>query len=185
MTITHTARSGKIYYLHRMIAKTGRPKYFFSSKDDGNLADRIPDGYEIYENVRAQVFLRKKSPPIIRENELQIVQDHLRKDAEEWKYRVEIKKRMIVIHEARGDYSVISEWASKEAIEKLKQSCTDYMPMMRFILIDDDKRTFAPQRYCFRGSVEDWIDIGKSDSMASLARRYMKHLGKDSFYELF
>jgi hypothetical protein len=47
------------------------------------------------------------------------------------------------------------------------------------------RRLFAPERYCFRGSVEDWISIGPPDSVAKLAAKHLKHLGQDSFYELF
>jgi hypothetical protein len=31
--------------------------------------------------------------------------------------------------------------------------------MMQFILDDKEERLFTAQRYCFRGSIDDWIDI--------------------------
>jgi hypothetical protein len=40
-------------------------------------------------------------------------------------------------------------------------------------------------RYCFRGSVEDWISIGSPDQLKKLAATFLKHLGKDFFYELY
>jgi len=31
--------------------------------------------------------------------------------------------------------------------------------MLRFILTAKENREFVAQRYCFRGSIDDWIDI--------------------------
>jgi hypothetical protein len=56
MTIEHINRRGKKYYLHEGKTKTGKPKYFFSMKSEGNTIDAIPEGYEIYENPNAQFF---------------------------------------------------------------------------------------------------------------------------------
>src|SRR5437667_10363870 len=57
--ITHTNAKGKTYYLHQGTTKTGKPKYYFSMESNGELAESIPDGFEIYENPNAQVFLRR------------------------------------------------------------------------------------------------------------------------------
>ena len=43
---------------------------------------------------------------------------------------------------------------------------------------------FAPERYCFRGSVDDWISIGDADKLQRLAEKCIKHLGRESFYEV-
>jgi len=69
MSIEYTSRTGKLYFLH--IGKTikGNDKYFFSSEPNRNLAQSIPKGYEIYENVNAQVFLIKVQPKIIQDEE--------------------------------------------------------------------------------------------------------------------
>lgn len=58
--IQFTNRKNNIYYLHRGTTKSGKQKYYFSKNQDGILADAIPDGFEIYENLNAQVFLRRK-----------------------------------------------------------------------------------------------------------------------------
>ena len=65
MTMMHTNRKGKTYYLHQGITKKGNPKYFFALRDEGDLVETIPPGYEIYENPNAQVFLRRIRPQIV------------------------------------------------------------------------------------------------------------------------
>ena len=60
-----------------------------------------------------------------------------------------------------------------------------YAPMLLFQLVDGSRRTFQTQRYCFLGSVDDWIEIGKPGKLATLVKRYVKHLGQDSYVELW
>lgn len=185
MALTHTARSGKTYYLHMTRTAKGQPKYFFSTKPDGTLADTIPDGYETYENVNSLVFLRRKTKQPVRDHELALVKEGLLKHAEDWRYKAEITKRIVVIHEACQDYTSLSGWADRTTLKHLTRSRTRYMPVMRFSLVEENTRMFLPQRYCFRGAVEDWIDIGEKDHLATLVRKYIKHLGKESLYDLF
>ena len=188
MTIKYTARSGRIYFLHVAPGSKGKVKYFFSTKGEGPLAQVIPEGYEIYENVNAQVFLRRKVVQIIRDDEITLVQKALLKHAETWRYKAEIKKNMIVIHQACKDYDWVSTsipWLDESKMEERKKENTRYMPVMRFILADGERRLFAPERYCFRGNIDDWITIGCGAApLGKLAKKYIKHLGRDSFYEL-
>jgi hypothetical protein len=37
---------------------------------------------------------------------------------------------------------------------------------------------------CGIGSIDDWIDIGHG-SLTTLVKRYVQHLGKESYFELF
>jgi hypothetical protein len=187
MSIKHSARSGKTYYLHVTTGSKGQAKYFFSTKSDASLAQAIPDGYEIYENVNAQVFLRKKTTPLIRDGEISLIQSALKKHAEEWKYKAEIKKDMIVIHEACQEYDwlqLLAPWGDKSKLEQIKIQNTHYLPIMRFILEDKGRRIFRAERYCVRGSIDDWIFIGVPNKLNVLAGKFIKHLGQESFYEL-
>jgi hypothetical protein len=60
-----------------------------------------------------------------------------------------------------------------------------YSPMLQFILVDEKQRCFWPQRYCFRGAIEDWISIGLPDTLSNVVKTYVKHLGKESYFELW
>ena len=52
-------------------------------------------------------------------------------------------------------------------------------------VIKAQRRTFQTQRYCFLGSVDDWIVIGKPGKLSTLVKKYVKHLGQDSYVELW
>ena len=57
MVVEYVNRKGRKHYLHEGKTKTGKPMYFFSMKSEGNPANAIPEGYEIYEHPNAQVFV--------------------------------------------------------------------------------------------------------------------------------
>jgi hypothetical protein len=59
-----------------------------------------------------------------------------------------------------------------------------YQPLFRFQLTDKTKRLFSANRWCFLGNIEDWHLLDSERSLADLAKKYLKHIRKQSFYEL-
>ena len=190
MSIQHTTRTGKAYYLHVGQGKTGKPNFFFSTEPEGTLVNSVPEGFEIYENVGGQVFLRRKQPKLITDDELAMVKEALKRHAEEWRYKVEIKKTAIIIYETSANTARFERfalpWISKATIKQSVIQSANYLAVMRFVLADPEKRLFLAERFCFRGSVEDWIDIGgPAQKLAVVLKRFIKHLGKESIFELY
>lgn len=68
--------------------------------------------------------------------------------------------------------------------EEIMNSIKQYDGVLRFVLVDKEDRAFEVERFCYLGSVDDWIYLDGSDDMESLVKEYVPHLGKDSFYEL-
>ena len=60
-----------------------------------------------------------------------------------------------------------------------------YSPMLKFTLTDKKQCLFAAWRYCFLGSIDDWITISNPDELPKLVKTYVKHLGEESYYELY
>lgn len=189
MTVEHTSRTGKTYHMHAGTTKTGKAKYFFSLKQDGELVDAIPDGFEIYENVNGQVFLRKITKQVITPEELVLVQTALREHGEVWEYQVEVKKNAITVYESGTDIDGISDmlmaYAGRALTADEKLQRTNYMAIMRFVLENTDARLFITERFCFKGSIDDWIYVDGPAALSDQVGKYIQHLGKDSFYELF
>ena len=191
MSITHTNAKGKIYYLHQGTTKTGKSKYHFSMQSEGTLAETIPAGFEIYETPNAQVFLRRIPPKIITDEERQVVEDGMRKYASVQDYKIDVRGNAIMIHTAHQDSETFREMFSRARpdldqtqIAALVAQAVHYFPMMQFLLEDEQRRTFTAQRYCFIGSIDDWIGIGHGQ-LTTLVKRYVKHLGHESYFELF
>src|SRR6266705_2323345 len=109
MPITYTNAKGKTYSLHQGTTKKGKPKYYFSLEREGQLADAIPEGFEIYENPNAQVFLRRIPPRIITDEERQVVADGMRKYAEVQDYKIDVKGNAIVVYTADQDRETLAD----------------------------------------------------------------------------
>ncbi len=138
MAVTYTNRKRQTYFLHEGKTKTGKAKFFFSKGSEGALSDAIPEGYEIHENPNAQVFLRKKTPQLVTDEEITVVKAAIRQYAAGLNYVVDVKGNEIVIYEGQGGY---------------------FHQMLRFTLTDEKTRRFSVERWCFRGSIDDWFPL--------------------------
>lgn len=189
MAVEYVNRKGDTYYLHEGKTKKGNPKYFFSKRNDGVLVESIPDGYEIYENPNAQVFLRRIQPRILTGKEISTVENGVRKYSGLKNFKVDVRKNKIVVFLPDQDPNLFRTVphslpiSSSQLAQMLTRSLT-YSPMMRFVLVDEEDREFIVERWCFRGSIDDWIFLDTSNDLTGLVKRYCRHLGKDSFYEL-
>ena len=181
MPVQHTNRRGKIYYLHRRLTKTGKPQYYFSMRLKGDLVDSIPEGYEIYEEpLRAQVFLQRKEPQAITDSEKTRVEkalDHLKNSR---RYLVQVRGKIITIFESNEDLDELRNSLDSSPFSCLRSQLEDtlkrsltYTVVMRFTLVDEDHRVFNPERFCFRGAIDDWIGIGEPDQLDALIRDFL------------
>jgi hypothetical protein len=57
--------------------------------------------------------------------------------------------------------------------------------IMRFILEEPEERIFSPQRWCFRSSIDDWINIKGSAKIDKLVKELVPTLGTGVFFEPF
>lgn len=189
MAFTYTTRRGKTYYLHTGPKRGGGVQHYLSTAPSGSLADSIPEGFEVYETVNGQVYLRRKKPRLILDTELSCIERELTKRrTSTHRYIAEVTGDRILIHESTTDLSFLRDFnpfLSSREIENFSEKHANYIPVMRFALQDQSRRLFQPERYCFRGSVEDWIPIGEAGTIKKLAPKYLKHLGQESFYDLF
>ena len=75
-------------------------------------------------------------------------------------------------------------FVSTEKLNDVFEKSLTYSPMLRFSLESEDQREFLVQRYCFLGSIDDWIHLESSSSLKDMVKKYCKHLGKESFFDL-
>lgn len=73
----------------------------------------------------------------------------------------------------------------EERLQEELDRYTQYTPVMRFILDDQQIREYHAERWCYRGSIDDWIYAGRSGKISSLAKKLIPALGTDEFYELY
>jgi hypothetical protein len=188
MPIIHTNARGDHYYLHVGTTRTGKPKYFFSKKETGDLALATPDGFEVYEDADARVTLRRMLPLLITDAELAVVERELKKCKSILRYHLDRKRKLLTVSVAEHNPGVdlVRQMFpfDNEKFEVSLLRMARLIAAFRFELVDDKKRLFQAYRYCYLGDIDDWIEIGSPGSLAEVAREFIPHAGKDSYYDL-
>jgi hypothetical protein len=189
--IQYLNRKGDTYFLHESKTRTGKLKWFFSKKTEGKLAEAIPAGYEIYENHNAQIFLRTIVPMLVTKEEIETVENGVRKFAKLPYFLVEAKSDHIIVFIANQQGGFLEESVASrfeitdpEKLYTAMQGYLTYLPMMRFSLVDEKRRRFAVERWCFLGSIDDWFPVKGSGDLSTLVKKFAPHLGDESFYDL-
>lgn len=191
MAVEYTNRRGQTYYLHQGSSQAGKPTYHFTLDSRGNLADAIPAGFEVYEHPNGQVYLRKLRPRIFTDDEIGEVEREIERYHWLRHCRVDAKKRAITVFAPNQDVERLSEMlglylAGEECdVSRVAARLVRYSPRLRFVLVDEEQRTFAVQSYCHLGSADDWVEISKPAPLCDLVRIYVKHMENASWYELF
>ena len=197
MAITHTNRRGETYHLLQGKSKTGKPKYYVSKKPGPNTVDPIPDGYEIFENpVDAIVHVRKIRPTSILPEELDETIRIIRKVTGKKIFYVLREDNALVVYWPDRDPGEMSRILSPTFGVSLRANSQDdtfihpgvimavqTSALLKFVLTNDKKRTFAAERMCFRGD-GFWLSCSRSMPLPALVESLCGHLGKESFYEI-
>lgn len=191
MSVTYTNCKGLTYYLCKGVTKTGKPRYYFAREPRGEPVEQIPEGYAISESVNGVVSLVKDRPALVLPEEVAVVEAAVQQHPKAHNYRVSVKHDRIEIYEIVGpnwdellfvlsrDFTIQPGLA--ERIRAERERYAHFTPVLRFILLDAAKRTFRTERWCYLGSIDDWIDVGPHGTVEQLARRWIPRLGSDAF----
>ena len=181
--VEYTNRKGKTYYLHVGTTKKGNPRYYFSIETSGELVKEIPAGYEIYENPNAQVFLRKIQPKGILDEEVAILEEALRAHAKPTKYKIDVRGKVITIFwtdQSDPEMGDLSSFFGMARMEEFYERNAYFPPIFRFTLVDTQERLFIAERFCFRGSIDDWMHLlgGGPDTLRNSRGKVRQALGR-------
>ena len=142
--------------------------------------------------------MRKKRPRLITEIEEQFVKNHLNTLKRSRRYRIDCKDKNITIYESNADpenlKGIFGDLLSNnpnrfsgntdDALTFLVNIADQhYTAMLRFCLDDNKKRTFTVERFCFRGSIDEWIYLAGPDNFRGIVEKYLKILGTDDFFD--
>jgi hypothetical protein len=195
MPITYTNRKGITYYLCRGVTKTGKPRYYFAREPKGEPVEQIPEGFKISESVNGRVSLIKDRPMQILPDEIAAVEAAVGLHPRSRNYRVNVKHNRIEVYEQVGlDAEELATALAQEGLgmpgladrlRPMMERRAQFTPVLRFILADAERRTFRVERWCYLGSIDDWIDVGPMGTVDRLARHWIPRLGTDQFFELF
>jgi hypothetical protein len=195
--LQYTNRLGDVYFLQAGKTKTGKPKYYFGKKVTETPVEAIPAGFEIRENPESgQATLRKIRPSEISPMEKEMLCEGIRNQAQLEHFIVDLDGNRLIVHlPDLGEHEAVAtvnrlttpqqrEQFGVKAFTDLLITRSRYSPMMRFTLTDLKERLFCLDRWCFLGSIDDWFFVSGPASLQTLIKKYVKHLGRESFYEI-
>lgn len=209
----YTNRKGVTYYLHAHPRRGGTTQYTLKRSADGALAE-LPAGYEVVENVNGQVSVRRfRSRHITAEEEAEVRSSLAQRGLDAYRSEVKdaqitifepdrdpdefaaefdpfdmmpagIGEQVKAMARERFGDATLEEYLTerRERLRQRLQETTRYSPVMRFRLADRERRLFEVARMTARGE-GGWhvLDILP---LAAAVKRYVKHVGRDSFFEL-
>jgi hypothetical protein len=194
MPFTYTNRKGFTYFLNKGVTKTGKPRYYFAREQKNEVVEQIPQGYQVEESVNGIVSLVKARPQLIQPEEAASLEAALKRHPKARNYRLAVKNDQMIVYEATGmDIDNLREIMGPVGLkmsgieDRLKVELdryTQFTPVMRFILDDRETREYHVERWCYLGSIDDWLYVGHSGKIDSLAKKLIPTLGTDEFYEL-
>ena len=195
MPITYTNRKDVTYFLHRGETKSGKPRYFFTRKDQGDLVDELPAGFEIRESPNGIVSLARERPRRIQDSEVQLVKAALdRHPNKDLDCRLDVKPDSITVYgRVRPTVDVLVDIFTKhgfavkpegvDEVGKMLDRDARYEPVLRFELEDEKGRIFAAERMTYTGR-GGWLYLD-SDGLQTLAQRLIPLLDTDNYVERY
>lgn len=188
MNFQYKNQKGETYYLHKRPGKKGGARYFFSKKETGAMVGSIPEGYEIYEDPNGRVFLRRIALNKISQEEVSVVENSIRQYSKIKDYKIDVKGKAITIYLPDQEIDDLRRFfdflipMDHSLLDKSLGNFLTYSPVMRFILTSEKERRFHVERAEFLD--DGWYFLDGSKDLQKLAKKYCRHLGRDSLYEL-
>ena len=191
MPITYTNRKGTSFCLCQGVTKTGKTRYYFARQPKDAPVEAIPAGYLIRESVNGVVSLAKSQPELIEPREVAAVETAVHRHPQAHNYRVNVKRNIIEVYERVGPDAddLIREFAKnrlangiRERIVRNLEQHSRFEPVLRFILVDAEARTFAVERMGYSGW-GGWLDVYASGRIEPLARKWVPLLGTTALFE--
>ncbi len=181
------------YFIKSKKTKKGNTTYYMTKKEDETCLDEVPVGYEVFEKYDSGVlFIRKKQKSMFDLKEINCIKTNLNKNDALIDYRLSINGKEMAIYIAEKERnnrllgSLMEPFFTKTQIDHFKSIRKTFEESMRIIIHENkSEKEFEVQRYCYRGSVDDWITVGVESDIKKIRDGYLIHLGRDSYFELW
>ncbi len=191
MPVTYTNRRGDTYCLCKSVTKTGKPRYYFAREQKGEPVEEVPAGYKIGESSTGLVYLEQDRPELILPAEVAVVEKALQRHPKGRNYRLKVKGDQITICERNGPdvenlppfFQAFYRMGTADKVRASLEANARFSPVMRFTLINEEKRTFGAERWWYSGKGQ-WAHLSPTGPIDKLVRQLVPALGTDRFVEL-
>jgi len=205
--ISYTNKYGLALYLHVVRAADGRTLHVMRKCAAGATA-RMPEGFEIRENVHGHVSVRRRRARQFSRPEERLLHAALGR-FRPFAYELDIDGKAATVYASAEDRKCFLESLDAEFADGFADALTRalakryspdlvemfrarrkeqnakrprFYPLLRFVIADKRERLFAVERVCFTGE-SSWIRLEVLPLPAAVMK-YLPHLGRDSFFDL-
>ena len=182
---------GKAYYVKSRKTKKGNTTYFLTTKLDDSCLDSLPKEYEVYENYSAQMlYIRKKKKSGFSAKDIAIIERELSKNESIDGFELNSHGDEIKIYEMEDKSKNLSAdffmGVARDKLEGAKAYLMKYTENMSIKKVTKKGVVeYLVLRFCYRGSIDDWIVVDAGEDLEMLAVSNLVHLGKESFFDLY
>jgi hypothetical protein len=190
MTLAFKSSQGKAYFIKAKLTKKGNRSYFLTTKKDDACLNEMPQGYEVFEKYDSgMMFIRKSKKSNFEPEALAIIERELTQNDSISDYKLDVNGNEVTVYilaSGRPGGTAQNRFAEPDRDSFFNQGFRGrYEAAMRIKLhLSKSEREVEFMRYCYRGSVDDWITVGGGNDFKALAKEFLYHLGKDSYYDL-
>ena len=167
-------------------------------KTEGNLPEKMPEGFEVYERPGGMVYIRKIQKTPIHDDELKYVQNKIaplvdQEGEEEYDQLRSMLAKNVLGFLSPEKQALVEQYGRTRFQAEIRKNeiiiyevgRQDGRPIMKYELLDEETREFAAYRWCFKGRIDGWMRIGSQGTLRGLVDKYCPALGTDRFYELW
>lgn len=194
MAVEYVNRRGERYYVLQGTTRTGKPKYYASRQPNGTPVERMPGGNELYEHPeRGLVTVRRMRTSRVLSAERERLTRWTRELAGIDYFCVDLQGDSLVIYTPGTEFNTtVAEFSrylgpfstDPASARAFLASRAAYTAMFRFTLVDEARRLFSLERWCFLGSIDRWWPLASGQPLETLAKKYLPHLNQESFLDL-
>ncbi len=204
---SYTNKHGMTYYLH-IVRGTNDRTYHVMRTGAKGAATRLPQEYEVRENVHGRVGVRRVRPKQFTQIEEQLLRTAM-ENLRPFAYLLDIDGNAATVYASAEDRKCFLESLDAEFADGFANALTKalakryppelvdmfrarrkeqnarrprYYQLLRFVIVDRRERRFAVERVCFSGE-SSWIRL-EVLPLSAAAMKYLPHLGRDSFFDL-
>jgi len=183
------------FYIKSKKTKKGNTTYYMTKKLDDQCLDAEPEGFEVFEKPDTRtIFIRRRKPNKFGLKGVNIIKKELRKNKNIADFTIDINGALAKIYTTELEDERDNVFSgglqdllfSKNQMNVFRKIFQRYEERMRIKLVEKKgKKEYLVYRYCYRGSVDDWIVIDAGDDLSQLAKDNLHLIGTEAYFESF
>ncbi|MEM1123122.1 MAG: hypothetical protein AAGJ18_21950 [Bacteroidota bacterium] len=183
------------FYIKSKKTKKGNTTYYMTKKLDNECLDEEPVGFEVFERPDSRtLFIRRRKPNKFGLKGLNYIKKELEKNKAISDFKVDVNGDIVKIYTTDLESGADNVFGgglrdllfNNAQVDIFRKAFQRYEERMRIKIVErKDEKEYLVYRYCYRGSVDDWIVIDAGEDLGQLAKDNLKLIGTEAYFERY